>query len=102
MESKHSAFCCKRDTVCQECPATTQRALLTVLAAWCESSSPRLKSSRFEICPKIAYLHVEWCEVFFPRRGGTQRVGAITCKGGMVQVCLICFLPFLRQDELFQ
>lgn len=36
-----------------------------VLAAWHESSSPRLKSSRFEICPKIAYLHTEWCEAFF-------------------------------------
>lgn len=47
------------------CLATTPRALLMVLAAWHESSSPRLKSSRFEICPKIAYLHTEWCEAFF-------------------------------------
>lgn len=40
--------------------------------------------------------------LFPSKKAGTQKFGAIKCKSSLVQVGLIWFLPFLRQDELVQ
>lgn len=68
---------------------------------------------------KVAHLELKTADLFkdyifthrmvwgvFPKDGWNSkfetRANWKMCKGSLIQACLICFLPFLRQDELVQ